>query len=88
MEDSARDQPMAYLDFIKSDMQSHGNFANHKLAVAFAFLRCFSFDVDKDVFMLLWLKAKRSNDRFGVRMVPKRTDRMPVRSFITSYSAR
>ena len=42
---------MDYLDFIKLDIESHGNFANHKLAIACAFRRV-RYDLGKAVFIL------------------------------------
>ena len=48
---------LAYLDFIKLDMQSYSNFANHKSVIACAFRHVFGFDLGKDVFVLQWLKG-------------------------------
>ena len=58
--DSARDQLMHFLDYIKPSMQSYSNFCNHKSAIGAAFRRVFGFDLGKDVFILQWMKGLKS----------------------------
>ena len=61
---------MAYLDFIKPDMRSYSNFANHKSAIACAFCRVFGFDLGKDVLVLQGLKGRKIEQMLEPRHDP------------------
>ena len=54
---SARDQLMDFLDYIKPSMRSYNHFCNHKSAIATAFKRVFGFDLGRDVFITQWMSG-------------------------------
>ena len=58
--DSARDQLMHFLSYIKPSMQSHNHFCNHKSAIATAFKRVLGFDLGKDAFITQWMKSLKN----------------------------
>ena len=53
--DAALKQLMAFLDFIKPLMKSHGYFANHKSAVCSAFRLLFNFELGLDPVIKTWM---------------------------------
>ena len=54
-ENSARDQLMHFLSYIKPSVQSYNHFCKYKSAIATAFKRVFGFDLGKDVFITQWM---------------------------------
>ena len=70
---SAHDQLMHFLDYIKPNMRSYNHFCNHKSAIATAFKRAFGFDLGKDVFITQWMNGWKRNyhpDLGMIRMRP------------------
>ena len=57
MANSARDQLMDFLDYIKPSMWSYNHFCNHQSAIATAFQRVFGFDLGKHVFITQWMSG-------------------------------
>ena len=53
----ARDQLMAFLDFVKLSMKAYSTFCNHKSAIVYSFRILFSFELGKDPLILQWMKG-------------------------------
>ena len=53
----ARDQLMAFLNFVKPSMQAYSTFFNHKSAVMCSFCILFSFELSKDPLTVQWIKG-------------------------------
>ena len=49
---------MHFIDFIKLDMHSYGNFYNHKSVITATFCQVYGFDLGKDAFILRWMKGQ------------------------------
>ena len=69
---SARDQLMHFLSYIKPSMQSYNHFCNHKSAIATAFKRVFGFDLGRDVFITNGCLAGKRNYHPDLGMIPMR----------------
>ena len=53
----ARDQLMAFLDFVKPSMQAYSTFCNHESAVVCSFRILFGFEFGKDPLIVQWMKG-------------------------------
>ena len=54
---SARDQLMAFLDFVKPSMMAYSTFCNHKSAIVCSFRILFGFELGKDPLITQWMKG-------------------------------
>ena len=55
----ARDQLMAFLDFVKPSMRAYSTFCNHKSAIECSFRIRFGFELGKDPLIAQWLKGRK-----------------------------
>ena len=53
----ARDQLMAFLDFVKPSMRAYSTFCNHKSAIVCSFRILFGFELGKDPLIIQWMKG-------------------------------
>ena len=53
----ARDQLMAFLDFVKPSMRAYSTFCNHKSAIVCSFRILFGFELGKDPLITQWMKG-------------------------------
>ena len=53
----ARDQLMAFLNFVKPSMRANSTFCNHKSAVVCSFRILFGFELGKDPLITQWMKG-------------------------------
>ena len=68
----ARDQLMAFLDFVKPSMQAYSTFCNHKSAIVCSFRILFGFELGKDPLITQWMKGWKIELPLSLGIVPMR----------------